>query len=89
MVISGHNVLLIEAKLESGERGEQKKIQENIKELLPEFIPFFKESEIRNISIGISPKFGISWKEIIEIIKKSEIDKFTKDCFSQLQRFYQ
>lgn len=97
MIISENEGLLIEAKLESGEGRDsgagynQREIQDLIAILIKEFIPAFKNSEFRNISIEISPKDkdGISWKEILDILKKSKIDEFTKKCFLQLQRYYQ
>lgn len=94
MIVSGSTVLIIEAKVESGEGRndesgyQQYEIQKLISRLLGMLVPQFKDSTFLNTVLELKTVTGISWHEVITLVEQSEIDEFSKKCLSQLKRFY-
>jgi len=95
LIISSSNSLIIEAKLESGEGLDgvtgyrQLEIQDLISRLLRCLAPQFNNSSFKNTTLEIEAKSGISWKEVLGLIRKAEIDDFTRRCFSEIaSRYY-
>ena len=96
LVISNGSVLMIEAKLESGEGRDggsgyrQLEVQEQVAHLLKVLVPQFHTSDFHNMVLTVKPTgSGITWREILDIIGRNEVDAFTQECLGQLQRFYQ
>ncbi len=94
MIVSDSIVLMIEAKVESGEGRndesgyQQYEVQKLISRLLGMLVPQFKDSTFLNTVLELRPVTGISWHEVIALVEQSEIDEFSKKCLSQLKRFY-
>lgn len=95
LIISDSSILMIEAKLESGEGRNNESgyrqfdIQKLIGDLLKLLVPQFQKSVFHNAVLALNPpQSDISWKELLSIVCHDELDSFTKACFSQLQRFY-
>lgn len=93
MVFSGNNVLLIEAKVESGEGRDgqsgyqQFENQQLVSRLIKLLVPQFRNSTIANTVLELKSVKGISWDKVVSIVRNSDVDKFTKNCLSQIQRF--
>ena len=98
LLVSPKTMLVIEAKLESGEGRkdetgyEQFGIQELIICLWKEFIPSFKDREIKLTLLNVPPFHEkvsvIQWSDIITLISGSDVDGFTKNAIAQLNRYY-
>jgi len=92
MLISGDNIILIEAKVESAEgkngRGYmQLEIQKLIARLLHQLVPSFACCQFTTTTLEPGPDAGIQWRSVREIIEASNMDTFTKQCCHQLVRF--
>ena len=91
MIVSGSIVLLIEAKVESGEGREgesgyhQYEIQKLVARLYQLLVP--KYTDVKNVVLALETTDGITWQEVLPIIEKSEIDSFTKQCLTQLRKY--
>ena len=91
MIVSGSTVLLIEAKVESGEGREgdsgyqQYEIQKLVARLYKLLVPQY--TDVKNAVLALETTDGITWQEVVPIIEKSEIDCFTKQCLAQLRRY--
>lgn len=93
VIVSGNNVLLIEAKVESGEGRDgqsgyqQFENQQLVSRLIKLLVPQFRNSTIANTVLELKSVKGISWDKVVSIVRNSDVDKFTKKCLSQIQRF--
>lgn len=100
MIISNNHAILVEAKLESiegkyGRSGEdQEKIQKRIGCLLKKLVPAFQQVKFCNMLLAKHPPKGnkwplyATWEDIIGIISKAQLDKFTEENFDQLRTRY-
>ena len=90
LIVSGGNALMIEAKLESGEGGNdetgyrQYEIQALSLELWKRLIPSFSRMEVKRLELSRTTKDGILWSDIQGIIEGSNIDEFTMRCVIRL-----
>lgn len=92
MIISDSSVLLIDAKVESGEGRDEEsgyqqyEIQELISYLLKLLIPQFSKSNFLNKVLKLMPqKTDLSWQEVLSLIQPSEINEFSMKCLSWLK----
>jgi hypothetical protein len=92
MIILSKNkvILMIEAKVESregkdGDSGyQQLETQKFVCDLLKTLAPQYRDFRFENMLLSKKKdaKYNfITWQEIIKLIKESEIDDFTKNCF--------
>jgi hypothetical protein len=95
MLLSPQGILLIEAKLESGEGRkeesgyQQYEIQELIIDLWRLLIPEFQRRHIGRTTLELCPlNNGISWQEILSIIKATDLDPFTLNGLRQIEKYY-
>jgi hypothetical protein len=98
LLSSPKTALFVEAKLESGEgkndesgykQSETLKLITHLSKLL---IPEFAKKELNIMTLELKPTTidvarGITWKDIISLVENSDVDSFTRDCLSQLQRY--
>ena len=90
MVVSTDTVVLIEAKVESGEGRDggsgykQFETQRLIATLLRRLVPSFRTSQFVNTVLELRPGDGLSWSDIIAIVDTDEVDHFTRSCLAHL-----
>jgi len=91
MLVTGEHVILIEAKVESGEGKSggyaQLDIQKLIAQLMHRLVPAFSRSRFINATLEVGASADIRWADVCRMIEGSDVDAFTKDCCRQLARF--
>jgi len=95
LLISRSTVLLIEAKLESGEgkkKGtgyEQYETLKLIAVLWKLLIPKFSGKNFHITTLELKPtEKNITWQDILNLVKDTDVDSFSRDSLRQLQRYY-
>ncbi|WP_208019709.1 hypothetical protein [Candidatus Chlorobium masyuteum] len=96
LLVSPKTMLVIEAKLESGEGRKdetgykQYDILPLIVELWEKLIPEFQKRKMVQAKLErqASGSNTVTWSDIIEIINASDIDPFTRNAMAQLNRYY-
>ena len=95
LLVSPKTMLLIEAKLESGEGRKdetgykQYEIQELIVDLWKQLIPEFQHRKLAQARLEVKGTGNntITWADILAIIADSDIDAFTRNALDQLKKY--
>jgi hypothetical protein len=95
LLVSPKTMLVIEAKLESGEGRKdetgykQYEIQELIVDLWKQLIPEFQQRKLAQARLEVKGTGNntITWADILAIIADSDIDAFTRNALDQLKKY--
>lgn len=98
LLVSPKTMLVIEAKLESGEgrKDETGYKQYDIlplivdlwKQLIPEFHQQKRQLAQAKLELKASSNNSITWADVIELLAASDIDAFTRNSLDQLKKYF-